>query len=538
MALSFNTGLKNVSIDYSKALKLNIPTNRISKEIEEHPFYPSLLSLGDTFEKFNCEGSGYNVSNDSVLSVPCPFIAYMNIPRVGKDFVLVHEVNIENVTFSYNTNKRIKQSTKTFLENYQGVIYIVDSCTELLDGKNVAFLKKNRNERLRQFVWYTLAFIVIIALVLLGKPFQFAFNFSAFLIAKLFGLAIAVALVTYESNQQNSFVKNICSFGKKTNCQAVLESSGSTVFGVTWAELGLIFFSSSFLFLLFPFSSLSTRLYLLSVFAILNSTYILFSLYYQWRVLKQWCPLCLAIQFILFSELLIGVNVFYSVSSFPDLQWGGVAYSGVIALFIPVLVWLKMKKALKTHLERDLYYFSFRRSQKNPFVFQALLKQQERLYSGWEDLGIEIGNPDAENIFVKVCNPFCVPCAQAHTILEDIITRFDNYKLKIIFNCSDKMSSSIAKRFIELSLNDRLELKQTLDEWYTSSLDGNHSRPAIFVKDSYPDHINDQLERMNFWCEDANVTYTPTIFLNGYKIPANFKIGDLVDIVRHLESSS
>ena len=249
MALSFNTGLKNVAISYSKLLNLKITSDTISSAIEEHPFYPSLLSLSDTFENFNCNGFAYKISKDSILNVQCPFIAYVSIPRIGNDFVLIHEINSVSTIYSYNSNKRIKQDSKLFLESFQEIIYIIDSCSAFIEHNYINNLNRNNKAKANEIFWYALVSVVIFSFILLGKPIKFPVYFFTFLIIKIVGLIIAFALISYESNQQNSFIKNICSFGKYTNCQAVLNSKASKIFGVSWAELGLIFFSSSFLFL-------------------------------------------------------------------------------------------------------------------------------------------------------------------------------------------------------------------------------------------------------------------------------------------------
>jgi len=207
-------------------------------------------------------------------------------------------------------------------------------------------------------------------------------------------------------------------------------------------------------------------------------------------------------------------------------------YTIIITFLLPVLLWIKLNKLLKKVLERNLYYFSFRRIQKNPQVFEALLKQQEIAPEGWEELGIEIGNPKAKNVFITVCNPYCVPCASAHTILEEIIAKNDNFRLKIIFNCLDEKSSKVAKHFIELSQNNNAILKQTLDDWYTNSLKRSNINITNFNKDFFSKNIDDHMNQMNIWCKKAVITFTPTIYLNGHKLPDNYMIKDLLDIAK------
>jgi hypothetical protein len=92
------------------------------------------------------------------------------------------------------------------------------------------------------------------------------FSFVSILVLKLVGTFITVLLLIYEIDRTNSFVKNICRAGDRTNCDAVLASEASRIFGVSWSEVG-----------------------------------------FQWRIIKQWCLLCITVQAILFCELIWGI---------------------------------------------------------------------------------------------------------------------------------------------------------------------------------------------------------------------------------------
>ena len=36
-----------------------------------------------------------------------------------------------------------------------------------------------------------------------------------------------------------------------------------------------------------------------------------------------------------------------------------------------------------------------------------------------------------------------------------------------------------------------------------------------------------QINEMTKWCKEAEITFTPTIFLNGHKLPEKYKIEEL-----------
>jgi hypothetical protein len=44
-----------------------------------------------------------------------------------------------------------------------------------------------------------------------------------------------------------------------------------------------------------------------------------------------------------------------------------------------------------------------------------------------------MGNPIATNTLIKVCSPYCGPCAKAHLKIDKLLEDIPNLKVKIIF---------------------------------------------------------------------------------------------------------
>jgi protein-disulfide isomerase len=40
-----------------------------------------------------------------------------------------------------------------------------------------------------------------------------------------------------------------------------------------------------------------------------------------------------------------------------------------------------------------------------------------------------------------------------------------------------------------------------------------------------------KIEAMSKWCEEAEITHTPTIFVNGHRLPENYNVGELKNIL-------
>ena len=161
--------------------------------------------------------------------------------------------------------------------------------------------------------------------------------------------------------------------------------------------------------------------------------------------------------------------------------------------------------------------------------------QQPKAPDGWAHLGINLGNQHASNTIIKVCNPYRGPCSKAHFELEELIAHNKNVKLKIIFksrNIEGDMEATITKHLMAINAEgDISHTKQALDDWYLAHpKDYNRFSVAHSARAGLIDQ-GPKLNDMSKWCIDADVTGTPTIFINGYRMPENYDIKELKQIL-------
>jgi protein-disulfide isomerase len=78
------------------------------------------------------------------------------------------------------------------------------------------------------------------------------------------------------------------------------------------------------------------------------------------------------------------------------------------------------------------------RLRHNPQIFNALLAKQKVVTESTEGLGIILGNPNATNKIIKVCNPYCGPCARAHIPMEELLNNNPDVQIQIIFTATNK----------------------------------------------------------------------------------------------------
>lgn len=534
MAQSFNTSLKNVAALYLQLLQAKVTVSSVKKEIEENPYYPSLLSLSDTFNRYQINNNAYEITSESFTTLETPFVAFMNIPGIGKDFVLVRNSTNKTVTYLYKSKRPQTVEKNEFLKQYQNVVWVAESHTHSGEADYLTKLKEEKTIKIRKIAWITAIIILIVFAISTNINTANLFAFITIALIKLIGSATAVLLLVYETDKTNAFVKNICSAGGHTNCDAVLGSRGAKILGVSWGEIGFIYFSATTLWLLLPNISFADKKLWLAIANAFAAPYILFSIYYQWHVVKKWCPLCLAVQVVIFSELLWSIISFWNINhslSFNHFQ----LMIGAFCILLPIVSWYGLKPVIVKAKDADLYKSAFKRLQYNPQIFIGLLQQQAKAPDGWQHLGIKIGNPAGINKIIKVCNPYCGPCARVHPILEDILKHSSNVELTIIFkvkNGEQDIEATVVKHLLAIAAEDNIKkTQQSLDDWYLADQKYYNLFATKYPLNSKLECQNAKIKAMSIWCDEAEITHTPFIFVNGYKLPENYSIEELKNIL-------
>ena len=97
-------------------------------------------------------------------------------------------------------------------------------------------------------------------------------------LTKVFGLIVSLLLVLHELKVSNPLVDKICHISKHTDCNAVLESDSSKVFGwINWADFGFIYFVGGLFFIII--NSGRGAINLLALISVFSLPFPLFSIY-------------------------------------------------------------------------------------------------------------------------------------------------------------------------------------------------------------------------------------------------------------------
>lgn len=383
MAHTFTTELKSVALEYTELLQVKLTKSTLQKEIIENPYYPSLLALSDTFSKYNIPNDAYKVDKENFhkLEFNVPFIAYVKIPDAGKDFVLVTSVTEQSVSYVYKDKKSKTVSKNDFLSRYKEIIWLAEPNERSGEIDYKEKLRVEKGNKIINRILVLLIFLTVSYVIFTDIRSLNVISYLIIALLKAIGVITTSLLLVYEIDKTNAFVKNICSIKSKTNCEAVLGSKASKIGFLSWSELGFFYFSSTAIWLLIPETLYAYKASWLAIANTIVVPYILFSIYYQWKIIKQWCPLCLIVQFIL------GLELIWSFSFALEYKWISIINISlfikiVICSGLPMILWFVIKPVLIKYRDHDLYMTAFKRLQYNPEIFYSLLKQQPKAPEG------------------------------------------------------------------------------------------------------------------------------------------------------------
>ncbi len=551
----FNQFEPNVkaTIAFLKLLNVKVNATTVDKTLQNHPDWPSLLCISDSLNKWNVLNAAGKVEPDKIDELPTPFIAYTGKRENPLSVVTkITGSTIELLAKNYNTP--IVLNKADFIKSWPGV-YLIAEPTTLSGEKD---FKLNKRKALINSLVPASLFILIFAISFFCVYQNVSTNLvvtAAAIYGQYFillgGVIITSLLLWYEIDKNNPLLQKVCTGITKGDCNAILTGKQAKVFSwLSWSEVGFFYFSGSLLTLVIPsLSVIPTQEGSISLLAWLNIfalPYTIFSIYYQWRIAKQWCVLCLAVQALL---VLGGINVFANdLLAFPFSFSITTLAQTILVFLIPVLIWYVIKPFVLKLQESKNTKREYLRIKFNAEIFETLLKKQKAITLPTDGLGIILGNPAATNTLIKVCNPYCGPCAKAHSKIEKLLENIPNLKAQILFTTPNNPANAAYKPVSHLlaiaAENNEEKIKHALDDWYLPekkdyeifakkypiTANGKSLIPASQISSTFlppSEGIGEAVEAMDKWCNIMEIKATPTILINGYQLPDAYSIEDL-----------
>ena len=513
-----------------KQLSIKYTDQYLEDNVLSHPHHPSLLSITDTLDKYNIENLAVRINAEKLSQLPLPCI--VQVSDDGGIFYVLKQYSEDKIEYLSDNGKSIFVPRDNFLERWTGICLLAETSK---DSREPGIEKKLADKMVMSIFKGSLLVLFIgwIVISMMKSPLSMSIFpvifVSLYTILKLIGLATGTMLLWYEVDKYNPTLQSICSGGSKINCESVLGSRYAKLFNgfLSLSVLGFSYFFGTLCYMLvYGFSGPSLSLSALLSFATLPV--IAMSIYYQAVAIKQWCKLCIIVKVVLVLEMLAVIlgNLYsypISMASLPLL---------LALLLLPVIAWKSIKPLLDAKKETHLYKRGLKKIKNNPEVLEGLLAKTRKITTSIEGLGISLSSKNAKYNIVKVCNPYCGPCSKAHSILEELVDS-GKINLRILFTTRpDEDGAKPVRHFLALDTEgDKVLTKKALRDWYNSEKKEYEVFSKKYALNGELEQQNDKVSDMRQWCDEENIIYTPTIFINGRELPKEYKVEDLIEVL-------
>lgn len=535
--MKLNPSEKNAisAIDYIiNSLKIRVTTKTLKETLYLNPNFPSLLSLSDVLKDWGVSNLATRIHHEDLINIPLPAIAYVNVN--GGMFTPIRSVTETEIEWRDNQEKWKTETIEEFKNKWDNVVLLFEPKENAGEKNFTDKRKEDFLEKIRNPVTITVSIVSFLLIIFIWGTSLNNLDWKriSLFAVKLIGTFVSSLLILNSVDSNNSFIRSICGNESKNDCNNILNSKAAKIWGgIGWAEIGFIYFLGGLIasFFMFFFSN-STILNFLIALNFTALPYTIFSIYYQYKIAKSWCKLCLIIQLLFWLEFMIGSNFWMDLKLIFDLKSIAVVIFSflqpilLLSLFIPYL-----KKSFEFYpLKKEL-----QKSKFNPEYVESLFEKQPVMPPIFEGMKtVIIGDKVASNTVTVVTNPLCGPCRKLHLEIESYLT-FDKQDIRFQFVFSGHESSmQIAKVLLSFPMNEQ---ENAMSLWYSKKYDSIED----WIKTVNTNELEYSEEQANFhsrWCEIAEIQATPTIYLNGREMPLLYGLNDLEELFRIFENTS
>ncbi|MBE5319988.1 hypothetical protein IM793_12520 [Pedobacter sp. MR2016-19] len=483
-------------------------------EITTHPDYPSLTALTDVLEQGGMEFYAVETDLHSIGELNYPALAHIKKPEHSYMYI----VNSINDWEEY----------REILSDWSGIVIFpeVNSKWEVKENSNAAL--KERDQKI--FLW-------IFSIILLSLFTFRSHNIKSVeeILIGLFGmlgLFLSVFLLSNEVGFHSRIIRQVCGAFSKSGCENVMSNNlARGIFGITPALGSLTYFTTQFVAYIFITPNF-TLISITIIPACVAGIIVIGSIYAQAFIIRDWCALCIGVGCILSVQLLIILNS--SQLGFEPLPF--FVFSAIFLVLVYPLMMLSRLFSFKIWATTQL--LEFKKWKADPSIFLSQLQNEELMVSDSSFRNILIvGNTDAPIKLTIACSPYCKPCATAHKDIHRLMDKFpgmielDIKLLCPMLNTNDKFTEATESILNAASCTNPTEIAKILTDWFELMNLENWLKKCGKVG------LNDvsvQKKHHYIWMKENRITYTPTIFLNGRKMPTRYNLRDLEYLIPQL----
>jgi protein-disulfide isomerase/uncharacterized membrane protein len=499
--------IENIVNKYIQLSNYKVVSKSINLQLLTHPDYPSIKAISDTYDYFGIENIVANVPFEVINQLPENFISLIN----GKLYLVKKDKN-----FAYLIDGKLQKTKISFdklKETWNGIIIAIEPIQE----------SKNTNSINKEYFF--------LGGILLSSILPFIINFNiisiAYSICTFFGFLLSYFIVKETFGNHNKTVNKFCgAISKKEGCSNVINNSNSKLFNlIPLSDACIVYFSSLILFLIFVEFN-SSLLFLTSLFSL---PVILYSMYHQTVIIKDWCALCLGISVILIFQFIV---LFYNFNHFIfDIL---IFIKATFIVAFTTILWLKIKNLQINNSVLESTKIEFIKFKRNKDLFNELISKKKLLNSValLEDNNrIYFGSKKPKLVIIAVTNPLCGFCSESFQTYYEILNKYEDVQINFVFslftNDPNNPAFKIVSSFLDLYHNQSKKVAiEALKEWF--ELKDLKNWIKKYEKSEIKNgNVNAILFKHREWAITNEILHTPTTIINNSFYPNEYNIKDI-----------
>jgi uncharacterized membrane protein len=501
----------------------------LKDRIQLEPDADSLAGIGNLLNEYNVDNLCFKISSEDLLKVDFPCIT--QLIQENDNIVVVTKIEDDRISYISKSGLEKTFTLIEFVKLWTGVVLLIE--TNNKSGEKNYHLNKKTD--LIQTA--RVPFIALSSLFILLYCFwqNITTRMHPLTSVAIFGLAtigllITILLITQTVDKQNPFTEKICKLVPGHKCETILEGSASAILGISWSQIGFVFF----LGYLLNMAMVPDALYPMALVTIAALPFTIWSIFYMLRVAKNLCILCLATQltiWAIFITHLFGKTLSLGIGNYKQPLGSLLCFTFPITLlnlFLPVIRRAQLVSPLVRKVRKIL---------SDHDIFEMSLNHQKQFIIDDPINKIVFGNPAAPFVISIVTNPFCAPCGKVHAQLEDLLSTYrDEICVRIIFAPGkehDNEQNSAITHLVASYFDYGVERSEIIfSHWYQKGKDSFKAFSELYPVVVDEEKYNAILQSYRDWCLTQDIQFTPTVIVNNFKIPAWYGIEDLKYFIR------
>ena len=514
--------MEKVVADYLKHLSVPVSERYLKKRIASHPDYPSILAVADSLQQLGISHAVARANKENLGALPLP--ALLHLDEAGGSLLPIY-------------NKKELERTREKLSHWSGVLIKAEPAGQIADKENTKALEEDKRSKILNSI------LMLATVGLVAIPLSLSFSLMQLLltVTALVGVGIGYVLFAKDLGITYRAVESFCNAGTGAGCGKVLRSEDGKLLGfITLSDLTLGYFVAQLtaIGLFVPLWTGSGLLSVLGWISILALPVISYSLWLQAVKIKEWCRLCLVVSGIMAVQAFIFGYLFYSGWINPMAIVLPEVLMTLLLFGLSGFSLLLIKQTVQQKNWAVQNEIAAARLKNSPEVFTGLLFKQRQVDTTPFYHDFLIGSPDAPVKLTMAINLHCGPCKNELEQAKELMSIYPgqvSLSLRFLKSGDDgKTSGLLLQNWLQnlQKQSNGLPEGQTLIETWYEVMD------AVKFADLHPVNgevsiaeAEEYMQAHYNWIKQAGINKTPTTFMNGYELPAAYRVKELFVLV-------